>query len=212
MSETTVSPQSSATEAAPSTTDVTPASTPEVAQTAGLTDTNPMEQAAEVQPQQVAEPAPENYTAFKLGEQLGDLTPEDAPEFVAAMKELGLSQEKAQKLAESAAPALYNRMRADLQAKAVAWKESAKADKEFGGANFDANMAIAKTAYDRYTTPELRQIMNSAGLGCHPEFLRMFYRLGKDLQQDHGVQGGAQNPQQSWAKRLYPNTPQMRDE
>lgn len=174
----------------------------------GLTATNPMEQVGE-EAGQAESAVPENYEAFKLGGDYGELQPEDAQELTAVAKELGLSQEATQKVVESATPAMHKVIFRRLEAQVKTWTEASKADKEFGGAEFNANMAIAKKAYDRYATPELKQAMNAAGLGCHPEFLRLFYRLGKDMEQDAGVQGGAQNPQQSWAKRLYPNTPQM---
>lgn len=151
--------------------------------------------------------APEHYTEFDMGD-YGKLSEESAKDFGAAARELGLSQEKAQKLVSSMTPAVAAHLQQKLAGYANEWIASAKADAEIGGANYDRNLGVAKLAYDKYATPELKKVLAVSGLGCNPEILRLFYRVGKTLQQDQGV--GAGNGPQVQPFVRYPNTPNMK--
>ena len=77
------------------------------------------------------------------------------------------------------------------------WASRAKADPEIGGAGFDANVAYAKRAIDRFGDDRLRGTLAQTGMGNHPELIRMFARVGRDL---------APKPKRkSAAEILYPN-------
>ena len=80
---------------------------------------------------------------------------------------------------------------AEKAAERASWEELSRNDKEFGGAKFDENMAIAKKGYDALATPELKGILNKSGLGNHPELIRAFYKAGKMLSEDSLVMGVA---------------------
>ena len=146
--------------------------------------------------------APESYEPFSVDGQT--IEAENAQEFVDMAKELGLSQEKAQKFMDAMVPAARNYLMKDLSAKAQAWAEETRKDPEIGGANFEANQGIAMAAYKHYATPELRTILTGSGLGNHPEVVRLFYRIGKSMQQDKGVAGDGTTPAQP--RRLYPKS------
>lgn len=68
------------------------------------------------------------------------------------------------------------------------WIESSKSDKEFGGAEFEKNLATAKLGMEG-ETPEFVKMLNETGLGNHPEMLRHFFRVGKTRAQDKLVKG-----------------------
>lgn len=62
--------------------------------------------------------------------------------------------------------------------------ENLKKDPELGGANYDNVMQTAKIAYDKLPNQEARAIMQEYGLDGHPDIVRMFYKLGKLMQDD----------------------------
>ena len=86
------------------------------------------------------------------------------------------------------------------------WGDTARSDKEIGGEQFDANVAIALEARDKFGTPEMTQVLNDSGLGNHPEIIRFFYRVGKGLAEP-GLETGADRPAPSrnLANSLYGN-------
>lgn len=107
-------------------------------------------------------------------------------EFSGLAKELKLPQAQAQRVvdvgvkmrqkAEAAFTAQMTKIHSD-------WIESSKADKEYGGAAFDANLATAKLALQG-EAPEFVKMLNETGLGNHPEMIRHLYRIGKTRKSD----------------------------
>lgn len=124
-------------------------------------------------------------------------------------KELGLSQDQAQKLADKAisrgeeASARQVEM---VEAAKAEWAGAVRADKEIGGDALDANLGIAKKALQAFGTPELTALLNESGLGNHPEIIRAFYRAGKAISEDGVILGGQGGAQKGDARRLYPNS------
>lgn len=186
----------------------TPAQTdtpePPSALTDSLLDGGEGDQTAEPTPQV----APDAYEPFDVD---GQQFSEDQVEgFASTARELGLSQENAQKMFAAMVPTAREYMMNDLAAKSKEWASLTAKDPEIGGANFEANKGVAKQAYAQFTTPELRAILTGSGLGNHPEVVRLFYRIGKSMQQDTGVTGGASAP--AGVRRRYPNSNMVVDE
>lgn len=165
------------------------------------------EQAGEKPAEQKPEGAPEQYEEFKFEE--GKALSEDmAADVKAIAKELNLPQAQAQKLADLALKRSETAQTAQAEALEKArteWADSARADKEFGGDQFDANLATAKKALDAFGTPELRSMLNESGLGNHPEVIRFMVRAGKAISGDRIVTGAASTAPADPAKRLFPN-------
>lgn len=118
-------------------------------------------------------------------------------------KELGLTQEQAQKLVD-----IYpqiQQQQAEAWSKQIAdWGEQVKADKEIGGDKFNASVGLAQRALDQFGNPELREYLNVSGLGNHPALVRFCAKVGKSMAEDSFVvpnQGG----QRSAADILYGN-------
>lgn len=139
--------------------------------------------------------------------------------FVPLAKELGLKGEQAQKLvdlvvsqgteAQKAAQAAQEASRTQQFEK---WAEAAKADKEYGGADFDANLKTAQRALERFGGKGLVEVLESTGLGNHPDVLRAFYRAGKAIAEDSvgGAHGGSgKGGEMSEAERLALLFPSM---
>lgn len=182
------------------------------------------------QQQQAAVQDPANPTAQadKANEQGGkqeEAKPQGAPEkyefqapeglqlddsvmgaFGEVAKDLNLSQEQAQKFIDKVGPLMQAQQVEALTAVSSEWAEAAKVDKEFGGDKLNENLAMAKKAMDQFASPELRTLLNESALGNNPEFIRLFYRVGKAISEDGFVVGGnAKSTEQSVAQRLYPN-------
>ena len=147
------------------------------------------------------EGAPESYE-FKAPE---GVTFDDAVigAFSEVAKELNLPQEHAQKVLDKMAPVIAQRQSEQLTAANAQWVESVKTDKEFGGDALNENLAVAKKAFDEFTSPELRTLLNQTGLGNHPEIIRVFYRAGKALSEDRFVAGKGGKPDRAEPRNLY---------
>lgn len=156
--------------------------------------------------------APDAYTDFKLP----DTFKVDEPvmgEFKTLAKELGLTQEAAQKLVDMQAKlqtgnatAFTETLQAHVEKTASEWVTAAKADPEFGGAKFDENVAVAKQALDTFGTPELKNLLKESRLGSHPEVIRLLFKAGKAISQDGFVPGRASSAAKDTATALYGST------
>lgn len=120
---------------------------------------------------------PIEYSDFEVPEGMEldkDLLDKATPIF----KELGLTQEQAQRLVSLKA----DEVKAQIDAhenQVKQWGEDLKNDKELGGDNFEQNMSIAKKALEHFGTPELAQLLDASGLGNHPDLARFFVKVGK---------------------------------
>lgn len=196
-----------------------PATTPP--STAGIEDPMAAAAQAQAQPQGVEDPmaaaakaqaggaqqeptgAPEKYEAFKMGD--NTLPEETTAAFAEIAKKHNLSQEDAQEFISTFAPAIQAQVRGYQQQ----WLEACRTDKELGGEHFNENMAVAGAGYRAYADEDLRAVIQASGLSRHPAVVRHFYRLGKNLQQDKGVAGGASAP--APVRQLYPNSGMLPD-
>lgn len=124
-------------------------------------------------------------------------------------REVGLSQDAAQKVLDKIAPVLAERQTQrieELKQQTVAsWADQARADKEIGGDKLTANLAIAKKAVERFGSPELSRLLNETGLGNHPELIRAFWKAGQAISEDRFVAGsGNGNVASDPAKQMFP--------
>lgn len=149
--------------------------------------------------------APDSYE-FKDADG-SPLTGDHYAAFSEHAKSLGLSQEAAQKALETAGAAWQSRQQEHIQSVRDEWAKSARADKEIGGEKFDANLAVAKSALDRFASKELRNLLHETGLGNNPEVIRLLHAVGKAIGEDSTfVSGRGPAPREkTLAERLYPS-------
>lgn len=129
----------------------------------------------------------------------------DLSKFTDIAKELKLPADAAKKLVDIAAAREV--ARAEAFAKQVEdWGAQVKADPELGKPE---HLATAKKTIDTFGTPELRDLLNSTGMGNHPEVIRMALKIGKAISEDSFVAGrsGGNAPPRDHASILYGNTP-----
>lgn len=129
-------------------------------------------------------------------------------EFDPIARELNLSNEQAQKLAD-----IYSKRMAESSRQqqeqwkqtTEKWVDDVKADKELGGQNLETSIKHAQAALNKFGTPELRSQMDATGMGNHPELVRVFARIGKAMAEDTFVQSGKDGAQVDPAKKLFPS-------
>lgn len=122
-------------------------------------------------------------------------------------KELGLTQEQAQKLADLGVKQSERWVSAQqkvMEDAEKAWVDTVKTDKEIGGDKLAENLAIAKGALDKFGSPELSAFLKESRLGNHPEIIRFMHKVGKAIADDSVVPGGRQTNQQP--ARFYDNS------
>lgn len=159
----------------------------------------------EEKPAEAPEGAPE---AYEFAAPEGHVLDEGViGKFSEVARELNLSQANAQKVLDTMAPAIAERQQAALQTMTAEWAETSKADKEFGGEKLTENLVLAKTALDKFATPEFTKLLNDTGLGNHPEVLRVFVRAGKAISADNVVTGKSAPAPADRLAALYDNTP-----
>lgn len=147
---------------------------------------------------------PENYD-FKMPEGV-ELDGDAAKEFSVLAKELKLDNATAQRVADIAVK--MQQKQAERTAETVkGWADTSKADKEFGGDNLQQNLAVAQKAIDTFGSSELKAMLQSSGLGNHPELIRFAFKAGKAISEDGFIKAGARSatPSASLEKRLYPD-------
>lgn len=131
------------------------------------------------------------------------LDTESVTEFTAIAKDLKLPPEAAQKIVDLAVK--REAARADAyQAQVKAWAEDVAKDKELSKPEVQAD---ARKAIETFGTPELQALLNSTGLGNHPELVRVMANIGKAISEDKvlGKGGGGDNQPRDAASILYGN-------
>ena len=99
---------------------------------------------------------------------------------------------------------LYGQVKHKLQLED--WDKASYDDPEFGGDKYDESIAIATQGLAAYDPDGImRQLLQDTGYNRHPEVIRIFYRIGRDLAPDRMVSGGHNSGGD--ARTLFPNTP-----
>lgn len=126
-------------------------------------------------------------------------------EFTKIVKDQALSpSERAQKLIDLAAKRETDRAEAFKQT-VQGWADEVNADKELGSAE---NQAAARKVIEDFGTPEFKSLLNSTGMGNHPEVVRFVVKLSKALGEDAVLRSRGDAPAtRDAASILYDKTP-----
>jgi hypothetical protein len=126
--------------------------------------------------------------------------------FSEVSKDIGLSQEAAQKVIDKLAPTLAARSaEATVQVKADLLA-AAKADPEIGGDKFDSSVADAKVVIEACFKPEFKKFLDESGLGNHPEMIRGLAKASAAFKQDGHIPGGKKPTEDKSAQSFYNNS------
>lgn len=145
------------------------------------------------------EGAPDVYEEFKAPDGI-ELDPEVMPEVHEIFKDLGLSQEQAQKAFEKfldiqqklAGTPEQQMQQAEQQIVALNTKlaEECRNLPDIGGEKFAESLATASKVMQNFGTPELKQLVAYTGVGSHPAFFKMMVEIGSKMSPDNFEQGG----------------------
>ena len=171
--------------------DATVAEETEVEETAedtllGGKETGETEEESEESTETKKEVTPEKYE-YKLPEGM-ELDTSLAEKVDPLFKEIGLSQEQAQKLVDVYAPYIKEQSEAANKQQLEGYKQTvegwkAETLKELGTES-EAKLAKVSKVIDKFGTPKLREVLNDTGLGNHPELVRAFLKLGEVISED----------------------------
>ncbi|HHV7345781.1 TPA: peptidase [Enterobacter ludwigii] len=161
--------------------------------------------AEKAEKEQKQEGAPEKYE-FTAGEGV-ELDTEALKDFEPVARDLNLTNEQAQKLVDA-----YPKILAGVQQRqAEAWQKTTeqwaadvKADKEIGGDKLTANLSAAQRALEQFGDPELKEYLDSTGLGNHPALVKAFIKVGKAMSEDKVVTGGHESGGSDLISAFYP--------
>ncbi|EPJ1885663.1 peptidase [Enterobacter asburiae] len=160
--------------------------------------------AEKAEKEQKQEGAPEKYE-FKPAEGQ-ELDTAALEQFEPIARELNLSNEQAQKMVDlygtKILPMVQQQQAETWQKTTEQWAADVKADKEIGGDKLTANLSAAQRALDQFGTPELKEYLNTTGLGNHPDLVKTFVKIGKAMSED-GMVDGSNQGQRSAAEVLY---------
>lgn len=139
---------------------------------------------------------------------------------MAVAKEAGLTQDQFDAVAKfdiERTQAANEQAVEDWNTRVNGWRDAAKADKEFGGPDYDANVTTALGAVEKFGDAEFKALLKSPSadnpeglaIGNHPAVLRFLNRIGKMLGDPSLVQGddaaSAADANEVRLKRLYPS-------
>lgn len=155
--------------------------------------------------EQKQEGAPEKYE-FQAGEGV-ELDTEALKDFEPVARDLNLTNEQAQKLVDAYPKILagvQQRQAEAWQAQTEQWAADVKADKEIGGDKLTANLSAAQRALEQFGDPELKEYLDTTGLGNHPAFVKAFIKVGKAMSEDKVVTGGHESGGSDLISAFYP--------
>lgn len=172
----------SATETKNTNTEVNPASEPAPA----------AENTSNSEPATPAQQEPDKQTGTEkleiedyVFEEKYNLSDEQKQNSLALMKSFGMTKkEQAQKFVDFLEKYENNKVEADKKATEDMlnnWDAVLVNDKEFSK-NYDANIEIANKALKQYGSEELEKWLDKTGFNRNPEIVKLFYRIGKDLE------------------------------
>lgn len=113
--------------------------------------------------------------------------PQRVDGFKKLAKEAGLKGEQAQKFVDfyQDMQTAYSKSQAEAFEKAqIERLDALKADKEFGGQNWDKSVSYVHRAIREFGGAELAQSLDRMGLGNEPALIKLFARIGKALGED----------------------------
>lgn len=149
---------------------------------------------------------PEKYEfKFPEGMKVGD---EVINKFTSVAKDLGMSQENAQKLMDLAMENAAAQLKSNVDAwdaKRMEWVNELKSDKEFGGDKLPETITRAKRALSSFSTPSFIDFLEVSGFGDNAELIKFLARVDKKIGEDtiHNGNGSANSSSLSDAELIY---------
>jgi len=132
--------------------------------------------------------------------------------FLPIAREIGLTSDQAQRLVDLYAERIAAQTMGQDEAwsrQLDSWMAECRRDPEIGGPNFEPKVAVARQALDRFGTDDLKGLFDSFGIGNHPELVRLFYRIGRQTQEDGVAITATPSQARTPGEILYPATARL---
>jgi len=127
------------------------------------------------------------------------LKQEDLDQLFDEATQLGLNKDQAQAFVKAKEDA-YSQFKtdADVQFSQIkeGWFDEAANDPEIGGDKLAENSEYSKRALTHYGTEDFKSWLIDTGFGNHPEVVRMFSKIGRDMSDDKRIVGSDPSPSQ----------------
>ena len=152
--------------------------------------------------------APDTYAEFDVPEGI-ELDTEQMSRFKEFGQTHNLSQKSAQELVELHLQTMENfttRQMDQWDEVKENWVNDVRADKDLQDdtGSTDAAIATALKAVENLGGQDLKEALELTGAGSHPAVVKAFYQMGKAMEEDKVVFGGAGADNRSAADVLYP--------
>lgn len=139
---------------------------------------------------------------------------EEAGAFIALANTLGMKKEQVQAIVDYQISVIDKKSKEyteqsnkAFEEQAIAWQNESKA--KFGN-EFENNLKLAKTAYDKYATPEFKELMEKTKLGNHPAIIETFKNAGFAIGNDTIVKPSINPTEPAKEKSLVDHYPQKK--
>lgn len=162
---------------------------------------------------------PDKYEDFKVPDGY-TLDAEVSKEASSLFKDLGLSQEGAQRLVDfyvTKTKEAFDQPMKEYESQRAKWRDEVRADKEIGGKLNSVLTTISKAIDglgDAGLARDFREAMDYTGAGDNPVFIKAFYKLAQKVTEGTVVRGNGPAPvaapnsaPRTAAHALYPNLP-----
>ena len=132
-------------------------------------------------------------------------------EFQTIAKEMKLSQANAEKfmalgvkLASKSNDSFTKALKDMQEEQKKAYSTMLNTDEEIGGAKLKQTLQEANLAYSKFVSAEAAELLSQTGLNKHPEIVKVFVRIGKQLKEDT-IRNTGNNAKERTASDWYPN-------
>jgi hypothetical protein len=161
------------------------------------TNTEITNDSTETKVEETKQSAPEEYADFTAPEGMV-FDKESAGDFMGIAKDLGLTQDGAQKLIDLYGTKLLGQQEAQRKQLEDWATESTKSFKP-------AEIELANKTLSKFGSPELIEVLKSTGLGNHKQMIALFKNIGSQISEGQFVDGGTKYTPKSAADVLYPS-------
>ena len=108
----------------------------------------------------------------------------------------GVTQETAQEIVTTyaqqlneAAKATAEQQQKEYSETLQTWEKTIKQDPDFGGVKFDQSVAAARRVIGKFGSPEFGKLLDSTGIGNHPEFFRFVAKVAGAFSESPVING-----------------------
>ena len=100
---------------------------------------------------------------------------------------------------------LQTQLAEKLASQSSEWAEQTQKDPEIGGAKMKETTSTVRRVIQKYGDDDLKEVLNSTGVGNHPAMVRFVARLGALAREDTVERGSEPGGDASIAKKMYPD-------